>query len=605
VWGVLRHRTGLAQIEGLGHERLGTSRRVPDPIPLSVPSAAGERHEGRLAHVEGTVTARSANPGGQYFVIRETEAASAQLTVFVASRHAERVPIGQVEEGDEVAVTGIVGQYDLSYQILPRKAEDLSKVGQAEAYLWWALLGAGGLGLASFALIVFLRAAVRRRTRELEQSREELQEKESRLRSITENVSDGIYRSTPEEGLVYANQAFVDLFGYSSPTEMREIDPAEFYADPARRTELIEQAARQGRLDGVEVQYRRKDGTTFFGLLSTRRAEEEGGEQIYFDGAITDITEQRRREQALRGRQEKIEALYESTRRLLRAESTDEIAAEIHGVLRDVFAYPFGHTAFVEENTIVPKKTTARSTNNLPHPEPRPVGGNTVAARALEAGEAVVVSNTQKLSNDIEYGDLRSAAGVPIGSRGVIIVGKADSGDFDRPDLRLLEVLGGYAALVLDRLHRERALRRAKEEAETARMEAEKARDEAREAARLKSAFLANMSHEIRTPLTSIIGFSEALGTEISDLELQGSDSLERQAHLIEQGGKRLLETLEGLLNLSKLEAGEGEAVERGEVIARVGATGRVTGAHLDWRVNWFDARLDPKLLAGEMPQTE
>ena len=74
-------------------------------------------------------------------------------------------------------------------------------------------------------------------------------------------------------------------------------------------------------------------------------------------------------------------------------------------------------------------------------------------------------------------------------------------------------------------------------------------------------------------------------------------------------GGTVILDHGHGLtsafLHLSKLEAGEGEAVERGEVIARVGATGRVTGAHLDWRVNWFDARLDPKLLAGEMPQTE
>mgnify|MGYP000361942497 CR=1 FL=1 len=37
-------------------------------------------------------------------------------------------------------------------------------------------------------------------------------------------------------------------------------------------------------------------------------------------------------------------------------------------------------------------------------------------------------------------------------------------------------------------------------------------------------------------------------------------------------------------------------------VIAEVGASGRVTGAHLDWRINWFDKRLDPSLLAGPMP---
>ena len=38
-------------------------------------------------------------------------------------------------------------------------------------------------------------------------------------------------------------------------------------------------------------------------------------------------------------------------------------------------------------------------------------------------------------------------------------------------------------------------------------------------------------------------------------------------------------------------------------MIAEVGSSGRSTGAHLDWRVNWFERRLDPALLAGEMEE--
>jgi murein DD-endopeptidase MepM/ murein hydrolase activator NlpD len=57
------------------------------------------------------------------------------------------------------------------------------------------------------------------------------------------------------------------------------------------------------------------------------------------------------------------------------------------------------------------------------------------------------------------------------------------------------------------------------------------------------------------------------------------------------------------LLHLSAFRVRTGERVRKGEIIAEVGATGRVTGAHLDWRVNWFDRRLDPALLAGPMPQ--
>jgi signal transduction histidine kinase len=80
----------------------------------------------------------------------------------------------------------------------------------------------------------------------------------------------------------------------------------------------------------------------------------------------------------------------------------------------------------------------------------------------------------------------------------------------------------------------------------------EAAKEEAEEAARLKSAMLANMSHEIRTPLTSIIGFAEALGAEA-----QEGETASHFAALIEKSGRRLLDTLDGVLNLSQLEAGQ------------------------------------------------
>ena len=59
------------------------------------------------------------------------------------------------------------------------------------------------------------------------------------------------------------------------------------------------------------------------------------------------------------------------------------------------------------------------------------------------------------------------------------------------------------------------------------------------------------------------------------------------------------------LFHLHTVDVAVGTAVGRGDVIATVGATGRATGPHLDWRVNWRDARLDPALLAGPMTAGE
>jgi murein DD-endopeptidase MepM/ murein hydrolase activator NlpD len=56
-------------------------------------------------------------------------------------------------------------------------------------------------------------------------------------------------------------------------------------------------------------------------------------------------------------------------------------------------------------------------------------------------------------------------------------------------------------------------------------------------------------------------------------------------------------------LHLQKILVTQGESLQQGQTIATVGASGRVTGPHLDWRVNWFEQRLDPALLVPEMPE--
>jgi murein DD-endopeptidase MepM/ murein hydrolase activator NlpD len=56
-------------------------------------------------------------------------------------------------------------------------------------------------------------------------------------------------------------------------------------------------------------------------------------------------------------------------------------------------------------------------------------------------------------------------------------------------------------------------------------------------------------------------------------------------------------------LHLDEILVDLGRTVAKGEIVATVGATGRVTGPHLDWRVNWFDERLDPALLTGAMAE--
>lgn len=77
------------------------------------------------------------------------------------------------------------------------------------------------------------------------------------------------------------------------------------------------------------------------------------------------------------------------------------------------------------------------------------------------------------------------------------------------------------------------------------------ARDKAQESDRLKSAFLMNMSHEIRTPLNSIMGFADLLAGHTNSL-----DEVRTQGSVIYRNGQRLLELINNILKISKIDAG-------------------------------------------------
>ena len=79
------------------------------------------------------------------------------------------------------------------------------------------------------------------------------------------------------------------------------------------------------------------------------------------------------------------------------------------------------------------------------------------------------------------------------------------------------------------------------------------AKERAEELAELKSAFLTNMSHEFRTPLTGILGFANTLAHELDDFHREFAELIEQNAH-------RLLDTLNGVLDLARLESGTVEA---------------------------------------------
>ncbi len=160
---------------------------------------------------------------------------------------------------------------------------------------------------------------------------------------------------------------------------------------------------------------------------------------------------------------------------------------------------------------------------------------------------------------------------------GALVVQSYDNPEaYNESDLRILEYVSHQVVIALERKRAEQELLRAIEKAE--------------ESDRLKSAFLANMSHEIRTPMNSILGFSELLKEpDVSNNQKQ------TYIKVIGESGERMLHTINSLIEISKLEAGETYVAFSNVNIAEV----------FDYFFALFKPETDKKMLSFSCPNLE
>lgn len=159
-----------------------------------------------------------------------------------------------------------------------------------------------------------------------------LRERENLINSINQNIKEALYRSTPENGIIYANNAFINLFGYS----MEELTSPVFnssvlYINPDRRVALAQQIMENKSFMNEEVEFIKKDGTPFWGLVSSILSKDKNG-NMYFDGAIRDITEQKKISRELQMAKKRAEEMNRLKSNFL-ANMSHEIRTPINGII--------------------------------------------------------------------------------------------------------------------------------------------------------------------------------------------------------------------------------------------------------------------------------
>ena len=321
-----------------------------------------------------------------------------------------------------------------------------------------------------------------------------------------------IYACRPDGMLVFANQKFISRYGLSEPiSRYRIYDLLPFMESEERWHDKLNEIRRQGG----NLQYIARDTKPDGSIATLDTAcyiirEHDNEEVIWF--FARDVSIRVQQENRIRELNYVMDAILNNIPVYLFVKDPD-----------NEFRYLYWNKAF-EEHSHIPASDVLGRTDFEVFP-------NAENAEKFRRDDLELLKNGERIEFLEDYtaanGDTRivktSKALIPTENKTPLIIGVS----WDITDLK----------------NTERELIAAKMKAE--------------ESDRLKSVFLANMSHEIRTPLNAIVGFSKLIATEESIEEKQ------QYSDIIDTNAEVLLQLINDILDISKIEAGTLEFIDR------------------------------------------
>lgn len=362
-------------------------------------------------------------------------------------------------------------------------------------------------------------------------------ESEARYRSLVNNVSLGILRSTmgPPGRIIETNPALEKITGYSRD-ELLAMNMEDLYAHPEERQAFMQKLASAKRTVTRELRWKRKDGGRIVVLDTVIAVRDSSGQILHFDAIIEDITERRRAEEALRESEERYRTLVENaTDAIYMVDAHENILSVNQTTARFLGKRP-EKLIGKKVSDIFPPEIAARFTEEFRLTFR--TGQSIMACDRLDAGWTELWVSTS-------LNPIRNSSGEVVAIMGVT----RDITEQKRLERELQETNEQ-----LDAQNEE--LQVQSEELMAQQQELLESTQEAARANQLKSEFLANMSHELRTPLNAIIGFSQLLRDETP-----GKLNQEQKQCLddVLESSQHLLNLINEVLDLSKIESGRAE----------------------------------------------
>lgn len=420
-----------------------------------------------------------------------------------------------------------------------------------------------GVALAIQSGLELLKKQHKRFDHEKLEVAEALMASEDRYRNLFNQANEGLMIMTLDGRISEANHSFAEMHGYTL-NELKDIDIRSLDVLKEKTMEEhseIVNRVKAGEIVRFEVEHFHKSGQIIF--LNVTTSIIKIGEEKFYMAFHQDITERKQVEQEMQKRVNELSVLLKCSQSL---SSSLELATVFQATTDSITELMDLQSAAIytlEEEMLYLRATSPElppqfpeefryaSLNDHPHIKKALTTGAPVfvpdTANADFTTAERTVSNQRGLGS-ILYLPLKVKSQVI----GTLIVSKVGAPrTLTTSEINLCLTLASLGAMAFNnaQLYQQAQLEIAeRKNTETLLIES---KEKAEEMNRVKSSFFNNMSHELRTPMIGILGYAELLQHDPYDTVVK------KFARIIYSGGQRLMETLNLILDMSRIEAGK------------------------------------------------
>jgi PAS domain S-box-containing protein len=166
------------------------------------------------------------------------------------------------------------------------------------------------------------------------------EESQLRFRSLYENATLGLYRTTPEGKILLANPTLVKMLGYNTLEDLQERNlEMEGFEPGYERAAFRRRLEQEEIIRGLESVWKRKDGSSIYIRESARVIKDAKGKPLYYEGTVEDITERKQVEISLKESERKYRQLVNSIRDAILVADTERNIIDCNPAFTNLFGY--------------------------------------------------------------------------------------------------------------------------------------------------------------------------------------------------------------------------------------------------------------------------